>query len=144
MKTDKTRRVLDDAKAALEKFNQAPIDVEFRHLVVLCCVLVRTVGDVLRKENQHDTINNEAQQTYFHKNIKDNDLFKHFIKDARDMVAHEYSAKIGWRSTIDSSNNHKMEYPMLDGFYKGYDFRLMIQESIDFWIHHISKMEKKR
>jgi hypothetical protein len=141
MQTYKARRVLNDAKAALDKFDQEPIDVDFRHLVVLCCTLIRTVGDVLRKENEGNEISNAAQRSYYFDNIKDSDLFKNFIKDARDMVIHEYSAKIGWKSTIDLNKVHKIEYPLLEGMYKGYDFRTMIKESIDFWDHHISKME---
>lgn len=141
MKTDKARRVLDDARTALEKFNQAPIDVEFRHLVVLCCTLIRAVGHVVETENEDNKINHDKLNSYYKDKIKDSEIFKNFIKSTRDTVLKEYTAYIGWASITTLNKDHRMEYLVKEGEYKDKDFRDLMRESIEFWDNHLSKIE---
>lgn len=140
--TFKARRVLSDAKAALDKFNELPIDVDFRHLIVLCCTLIRAVGHVVESENKSNNINHKKLDLYYRCNIKNIEIFKCFIKIARDTVLKEYTAYIGWTSITTLDKNHRMEYLIKEGTYKDNDFRDLMKKSIEFWDHHLSLIEK--
>ncbi|PUE23719.1 hypothetical protein [Limnohabitans sp. Jir72] len=141
VKTQRARRVLNDARFALEKFKENPIDVDFRHLVVLCCVLIRTVGDALKKENEEDKINLKKQNDYYKKVISSDNLYTNFIKSSRDSIIHEYIARIEWESNTDLEKNHSMEYLMKEGIFKGNDFRELVGQSIEFWEKHLTLIE---
>jgi len=142
IKTQRARRVLMDAIAALDKFNQLPVDVDFRHLVVLCCTLIRSVGHVVEAENAKELSDQQKVSSYYNSNIKDVLLFKNFIKGTRDNVLKEYAAYIGWSSITDLNNNHHMEYLVKEGEYKDEDFRNLMSKAIEFWEHHLAKIDK--
>lgn len=138
--TVKASRVLKDAKAALEKFDANPIDVDFRHLVVLCLALLRAVGHVLDRENQG---NNKAKATdYFKQHVEPAEIFRDFINEYRNSLLKTYSAKINWQSNTTLDNQHSMAYEMEDGVYSGRDIRELIREAIEFWQVHLDAMAK--
>jgi hypothetical protein len=142
VKTERARRVLNDTKAALNKFNNNPIDIEFRHLVVLCSVLIRAVGHALKTENETSNESASNSTSYFKKNIEQEILFKSFIHPIRNSVIKEYSASLGWASITTLDNNHRMEYLFKDGINEGKDFRDLMNESIVFWEYHLNKLEE--
>lgn len=142
VKTQRAHRVLHDASSALDKFKDNPIDTDFRHAVVLCCILIRTVGDALRKENEDDAISNRKQHNYYKEVIATDTLYKNFIKSARDSITHEYISHTEWASITDLEKNHRMEYLINEGFFKGEDFRKIVLKSIEFWKTHLASIEK--
>jgi len=138
--TVKALRVLNDAKAALAKFDDSPIDVDFRHLVVLCLALLRAIGHLVDYENQG---NNRSKATkYFKQHIEPAEIFRCFIKEYRDSLLKAYSAKINWQSITTFDKQHRMAYEFADGIYEGRDIRDLIRESIEFWQHHLEEMSK--
>jgi hypothetical protein len=142
MKTIKARRVLNDAVLALKKFEDHPSDVDFRHLVVLCSTLIRTVGHVLKDENSDKNCDDTLQVEYFRTHISNQPLFTDFIKNMRDSLVKEYSADIGWASITGLDGRHRMEYILKSGTYEGRDFRDLMNEAISFWDYHLFQMEK--
>jgi len=110
VKTAKARRVLSDAKSALEKFNENPIDIDFRHLVVLCAVLIRAVGHVLDSENKDDAVARKKSVDYYKQHIEHSELFKSFIKSTRNSAIKEYTTYVNWASITAIDKSHRMEY----------------------------------
>jgi len=139
IKTKTAKRVLLDAKFALEKFKDEPIDYEFRHLVFLSMALLRTVGFAIESDN--DGEDRIKANKYYETTIKKDILFDSFIKDYRDNLIHAYKAKIGWASITDINKNNSMSYELLEGSYIGRDIREMIQLAIEFWEFHLNAME---
>ena len=136
--TEKSHRVLNDAKEARFLFNDNPIGVEFRHAVVLNITLVRAIGHVVAKENNGSA--GIKVQNYFIENIKNEVIFKEFIETYRNEILKKYSSKINWASITDMDKNHRMEYIIDDGHFKGVDFRDLIDDSIEFWEHHLNQI----
>ncbi|WP_408594932.1 hypothetical protein [Limnohabitans sp.] len=142
VKTVKARRVLSDATEALEKFNDKPIDVDFRHLVVLCTVLIRAVGHVLESENENDSVAAKKSNDYYKKYIAHDNLFKGFIKSTRDSAIKEYTTYVGWASVTTIDKDHRMEYLFKGGENEGKDFRDLMKKSVDFWNIHLTRIEE--
>ena len=142
IKTTRARFVLGDVRAALRYFASNPIDIEFRHLVVLCCTLIRTVGDAVKKENKDNRRCQAKARQYFELHIKNDPLFIDFIKSMRDNIQHEYTASVSWASITDINDAHRMEYRIKSGRYEDEDFRDLMTKAIDFWEGHLDQMEK--
>ncbi len=134
--------MLNDTVLALKKFEDHPSDVDFRHLVVLCSTLIRTVGHVVKIENSDDNGNNILQDDYFRSHIASQSLFTDFIKHIRDSLVKEYTADIGWASITGLDGRHRMEYLLKSGAYNGRDFRDLMNEAISFWDYHLNQIEK--
>lgn len=142
VKTAKARRVLSDAKSALEKFNENPIDIDFRHLVVLCAVLIRAVGHVLDSENKDDAVARKKSVDYYKQHIERSELFKSFIKSTRNSAIKEYTTYVNWASITAIDKSHRMEYLFKGGENEGRDFRELMRESIEFWENHLTALEQ--
>ncbi len=72
--TTKARRALLDAIEARRLFDRDPIDIEFRHAVVLNITLLRAVGHISEKENTG--VDQTEVAKYYKKNIKYELIFK--------------------------------------------------------------------
>ena len=134
------KRVLNDAQEAFELFQNNPIDVDFRHTVVLNITLLRTIGSVIKSENKG--LSRIKSDKYFKDHIENEEIFKNFIKYFRDLLVKEYLSKLGWSSITDLEGNNRMEYLIQEGLYAGKDIRNLIQESLQFWTYHLNELEK--
>jgi hypothetical protein len=141
VQTNRARRVLSDAKEALLKFNTEPTDVDFRHLVVLCTVLIRAVGHVLESENQYNKSAKELCATYYKNNIAVDELFITFIKSTRDSAIKEYTTYVTWESITTLDKKHRMQYLFKNGQNDGEDFIRLMQSSVEFWERHLGVIE---
>ena len=136
----KSRRVLNDAYEAYRYFKKKPVDLEFRHVVVLNLTLLRAVGHVLNSENKgNDKIKSDD---YYHSVIKNDPLFKDFIEKFRNNLIKQYSGKISWSSITTLNGKNRMEYIIHEGKYKGSDIRKLIQKSLSFWKRHLDILAK--
>ena len=141
MKLIKSRIAIDDCKVALSWFEREPIAEEFRLILVLCLTMLRTVGYIIERECKSDEKLNIIQQHIWMR-AKHDLIFLYFIKKFRDNVIKEFRAPVNWASiTLYESKEHRMEYLISDYEYKGRDVRSIIEESIEWWIFYISKVE---
>ena len=134
----KAKRALSDADSAYSKFQDNPIDVDFRHLIVLCLTLLRVVGHVVDKENSGES--KKKVNAYYKAHIKNVDLFRFFIEEYRNNLLKTYTSKISWQSMTTLDNEHRMDYLLEAGHYAGRDIRDLIKESIAFWDDHLDKI----
>jgi hypothetical protein len=134
----RSRRVLDDCKIALDKFNEEPSDIEFRLTLVTCISLLRLVGHVIKSEASELGLSDQNHQLW--EQEKSSDIFSQFINHFRNNILKEYKSPVGW-SSITSENGHRMEYKVLDGFFKDRDIRDLIQDGINWWELYLAKLE---
>ena len=138
IKMIKSRRVLADCELALEKFSLNPIASEFRLILVNCFALLRAIGHVAKSEAEEYGILYENKIIW--NQIKNDDLFIHFIDEFRNNVLKEYKSAVSWAS-VTSEENHRMEYLINEGFYKNHDVRELIQESVKWWRNYLDQIE---
>ena len=136
----RSRRALDDCKAALNKFTENPSDIEFRLTLVTCISLLRLIGHVIESESSELGLSDLNIELW--KQEKGSIIFTQFINSYRNNILKEYRSPVGW-SSITSENGHRMEYRVLDGFFEGRDVRDLIQEVIDWWELYLTKLEVK-
>lgn len=140
LSTLRANRVLKDAVHAYQRFDDNPVDVEFRHAAILCLTLLRAVGNVVASENSGTA---QAQaRCYYKERIQDEPIFKHFIKRYRDSIVKQYSAEIGWELSCRGDKRTVYSYPVQSGYYKRQDLRELVRESIKFWEDHLTAMSK--
>ena len=76
----RSRRVLDDCKIALDKFNEEPSDIEFRLTLVTCISLLRLVGHVIKSEAAELGLSDQNHQLW--EQEKSSDIFSQFISES--------------------------------------------------------------
>ena len=137
----KSRRAIEYCKVALSWFQREPIAEDFRLILVLCLTMLRAVGHIIKSECESDEQLNLIQKQMW-KNKQCDLLYLNFIRKFRDNVIKEFRAPVSWASiTIYETKEHRMEYVISDYEYKGRDVREMIQESIDWWMCYVEKVE---
>ena len=134
----RSRRVLEDCEIAFGKFSSQPVASEFRLILVNCFALLRAIGHVAKNEAEDNGILFEVQKIW--SQIKNDDLFIHFIDEFRNNVLKEYKSSVSWAS-ITSEKSHRMEYKINEGYYKNYDVRDLIKESIEWWKKYLDQIE---
>ena len=92
IKMIRSRRVLADCELALEKFSLHPFASEFRLILVNCFALLRAIGHVAKNEAEDYGIVCQNQNVW--NQIKDDDLFIHFIDEFRNNVLKEYKSSV--------------------------------------------------
>ena len=135
----RARRSLADCELSLEKFLLKPIGDEFRLTLVTCFALLRAVGHVAKHEAEEVGISSKSDAIW--NQVKNDDLFVHFISAFRNNVLKEYRSPVKWAS-ITSQDNHRMEYLISEGFYDGRDVRDLIRDSIQWWSIFLDRLEK--
>jgi hypothetical protein len=139
--TERARRVLQDCKFALEKFESGPVIDEFRLTLVLCLTLLRSVGHVLKNEAQETTHLQVALDSTWPEK-KRSPIFIEFIEEYRNKVVKEYRSPVRWVSHSSVEDNRSwMEYPITAGQYTGRDVREVIQEAIAWWEGYLVELE---
>lgn len=139
IKMTRSRRVLADCVLSLEKFISQPVSDEFRLTLVTCFALLRAVGHVAHNEAEEIGISSKTSLIW--SQVKNDDLFVHFINEFRNNVLKEYRSSVNWAS-ITSQDGHRMEYLISEGFYNGHDVRDLMKESIKWWCNFLDRLEK--
>jgi hypothetical protein len=164
--TQAAREVLNDCKGALEEYSDQVLGSAWRRRWVLCVVLLRAVGHVLKKIDGKQSSELESAIDDWWKKLNEskgsNPLFWEFIDKERNLVLKEYEIRgrqettvflTGLQLTINGQTgatyapapapapiNH---YKIADGYYNGCNQKELIQNAIDWWESQLNEIDRK-
>ncbi len=148
------RRVLDDCRLAHQMMEAECDHARLRVQWIGALTLLRLVGDALSKvdSNRGNSIKKAIGDQY--KADRHEEIYRDFIKGARDRAVHLYDHDLLDASEIpvlvEFSNGELQQdeldeclfMPLTGEFRAGSDARDVYMEAINWWGNHIAKIEK--
>ena len=134
---------------------------EWRLDWALAVVLLRTVGDVLHKVDgaANPQVKRASRELYESWGTgKENAIFRHFIKQERDSIVHEYRTAMSEGPiaiinvatalsrepvTLDDLIEENLFRPMNDGPYAGQDGRDLIDDALEWWRAQLDEIDRR-
>lgn len=154
------RLVLSDAELVRERLEDERDEREWRLDWALNVVLLRTIGDVLHKvDGAADSLVKQAsRELYSRWNEGDeNAIFRHFIKQERDSIVHEYRtamsedpiAIVNVAAALSKNPvaltdilDENLFRPMDHGIFAGQDGRDLIDDALEWWRVQLDEVDR--
>lgn len=155
------RLVLSDAELVRNRLEDECDEREWRLDWALAVVLLRTVGDVLHKVDGAANPQVKRASRELYKSWGDgeeNAIFRHFIKQERDSIVHEYRTAMSEGAIaiidvaaalskepviLDDLIEENLFRPMNDGPYAGQDGRDLIDDALEWWRVQLDEIDRK-